>query len=172
MQEIWKDIKEYEGLYQVSNLGRVRSLPRTARNNNGYRKVVERFLKLNLVYGYFTARLNKNNKGRLFKVHRLVAEAFIPNPENKPCIDHINGCRTDNRVENLRWVTYKENSNNIITKLRFRRLSNVLCTETGIIYTSATDAEKETGIHRSSISAVCQGKVKTAGGYHWEYINN
>ena len=68
--------------------------------------------------GYFFVSLFQNGKNKIFLLHRLVAEAFIPNPDNKPCIDHINGDKTDNRVENLRWCTYKENMNNPITKKR------------------------------------------------------
>ena len=108
--EIWKDIKKFEGIYQVSNLGNIKSL-----NNNKTKK--EKILKLNKdKKGYLYVDLYKNNKSKRFVVHRLVAEAFIPNPENKPCIDHINTIRDDNRVENLRWVTYKENCNNPLTR--------------------------------------------------------
>ena len=90
-EEVWKPIKDYEGLYEISNLGRVKSL-----NYGG------------------------TGKGKILKVHRLVAEAFIPNPGNKPCVDHINTIKNDNRVENLRWVTYKENSNNEKTLEKFK----------------------------------------------------
>ena len=112
-EEIWKPIKDYEGLYEVSNLGRVKSL-----NYRGTRK--ERILKnTERSNGYLAIGLIKNGKTKMFRVHRLVAEAFIPNPENKPCVDHINTIRDDNRVENLRWVTYKENNNNPLTKKKY-----------------------------------------------------
>ena len=114
MEEIWKPIKDYEGLYEVSNLGRVKSL-----NYRGTGK--EKILKnIENSKGYFQVGLVKFGKQKVFKVHRLVAEAFIPNPENKPCIDHINTVKSDNRVENLRWVTYKENSNNEKTLEKFK----------------------------------------------------
>ena len=100
MQEIWRDISGYEGLYQVSNLGNVKSL-----NFRGTGK--EMVVSLTNKAGYNLVSI----KGTSYRVHRLVALAFIPNPENKPFIDHINGIRNDNRVENLRWVTNKENSN-------------------------------------------------------------
>lgn len=108
--EEWRPINGYEGLYEVSNLGRIKSL-----NCNHTKK--EGILKLyNDKDGYLMVKLSKDKNNRLFRVHRLVAEAFIPNPENKPCVDHINTIKNDNRVENLRWVTYKENSNNPLTK--------------------------------------------------------
>ena len=113
MKEIWKDIKGYEGLYQVSNLGRVKSLERYDSYN---RKVDEKILKTKENLGYIYVNLHKNGIQKGYKVHRLVAEAFIPNPDNKPCVDHINTIKDDNRVDNLRWVTYEENMNNPTTK--------------------------------------------------------
>lgn len=109
-EEVWRPIKDYEGLYEISNLGRVKSL-----NYNHTKK--EKILKnVENGKGYLMVCLTKNGKHKLFLVHRLVAEAFIPNPENKPCVDHINTIKNDNRVENLRWVTCEENSNNPLTK--------------------------------------------------------
>ena len=113
-EEIWKPIKEFEGYYEVSNMGRVRSL--------NYKRTGKKKILKNIEdhKGYLEVGLTKNGKRKQFKVHRLVAEAFIPNPENKPCIDHINTVKNDNRVENLRWVTYKENSNNEKTLEKFK----------------------------------------------------
>ena len=114
MGEEWRDIIGYEGLYMVSNLGRVKSLERY---DSGGRKIKEKVLTGTIdKKGYIIVDLTKNNKGKKLKVHRLVAEAFIPNPEDKPFIDHINTIRDDNRVENLRWATHKENMNNEISK--------------------------------------------------------
>ena len=107
-KEIWKDVKNYEGLYEVSNLGRVKSL-----NYNRTRK--EKILKSGYVCGYCKVVLCKYGKMKHFLVHRLVAEAFIDNSNNKPCIDHIDGNPMNNRVENLRWCTQRENCNNPIT---------------------------------------------------------
>lgn len=108
--EIWKDIEGYEGLYQVSNEGRVKSL-----GNEASRK--EKILKYGINRsGYKYVTLCKNNTSILKKVYRLVAETFIPNPEGKPCVDHINTIKTDDMVCNLRWCTQKENMNNEITK--------------------------------------------------------
>lgn len=123
--EEWKDIVGYEGYYQISNKGNVRSKDRTynatyLRNNPIiFRKGVVLKPRPNK-YGYLTVCLKKHSKGKTIPIHKLVATTFIENPLGKMCIDHINGNRTDNRVENLRWVTIKENQNNPITK---RRLS-------------------------------------------------
>ena len=105
--EIWKDIPGYEGRYQASNLGRIKSILR------GETRIKKLYLDRR---GYFQVCINVNGKQYNKSVHRLIAKTFIKNPDNKPCIDHINTVRTDNRVENLRWVTYKENSNNELTK--------------------------------------------------------
>ena len=125
-QEIWKDIPEYEGLYQVSNFGRVKGLKIKFWAGCCFRTMPERILKPNLSkWGYFYVVLHKNKKPKTWKVHRLVALTFIPNLENKKCIDHINGFRVDNRVCNLRWCTHKENLNNPITKERQRKLAKI-----------------------------------------------
>ena len=116
--EIWKPIKDYEGLYEVSNLGKIKRLSKTIINYKEREYIFEEKIMKPFKgnSGYLIIDLTKNKIRRKFLVHRLVAEAFIPNPENKPCVDHINTIREDNRAENLRWVTRSENCNNELTK--------------------------------------------------------
>ena len=136
--EIWKPIAGFEGLYEISSLGRVKNVPhwvtRDYIRNNGEHIIDRLFIKekiLNPKRKYPHSKRTKGGEqcylghalrkgGKYFNklLHRLIAEAFIPNPDNKPCIDHINGDALDNRIENLRWCTYKENNNNPITKER------------------------------------------------------
>lgn len=112
MEELWKDIKGLEGSYQISTQGRVKSLYRELLHpKNGIIKYESRILKQCLdKYGYPKLAISFKGKSYYMKIHRLVAQAFIENPHNKPFVNHINAIRNDNRVENLEWVTAKENS--------------------------------------------------------------
>lgn len=166
--EIWKDIPNYEGIYKVSNRGRIMSL----KDNDIIRK--QGTLK-----GYKIISLFKNGICRMYRVHRLVAQAFIPNPENKPCIDHIDGNRANNDVSNLRWVTVKENQNNPVTKTKFfnRKVKPhhekpILQIKGGKIiarYKSIHDAAKKLNITATNICAVCKGREKSYKGFIWAY---
>lgn len=173
-KEKWIDIPGYEGLYQVSNFIKVMNV------------ITGNLKKLSLDrHGYLTVRLWKNNQSKLCLIHRLIAETFIPNPGNKPCIDHINTIRTDNRIENLRWVTHKENQNNYLTKYHLsvggkgkhknrKDLSKPVykCTlDNQIIseYPSLQEAARQNGIPATNICKNIKGKYKSAGGYIWKY---
>ena len=191
MEEIWKDIEGYEGLYQVSNMGRVKSLGNGSSNNSKEKILKERNRNKK---GYKMVALYKANK-KEFSIHRLVAQAFIPNPKNKPCIDHIDTNPSNNRVENLRWATYKENIKNPLTikKLRLANIGNknpmygkcdklnhksipiLQFTKEGNFikkWYSATQVEKELGISQGNISMCCNRKRKTCGGYKWDYADD
>lgn len=110
--EIYKDIKGYEGFYQISNLGNVKSLSRIVNNHSGFKKTLkEKILKNHISNtGYYVIDLKKNCERKTFKVHRLIAFAFIDKVIGKEYVNHINGIKTDNSIENLEWVTIKENN--------------------------------------------------------------
>lgn len=110
MKEIWKDIAGYEGLYQVSNMGKVKRLPSGKRIRKNTKNINGKILQSFIVGGYLRVGLCRNGKKQLIFVHRLVAIAFIPNHDNKPIINHKNGIKTDNRSVNIEWCTYAENN--------------------------------------------------------------
>ena len=169
--EIWKDIEGYNGLYQVSSKGRVKSL--------NYKKTgKEKLLKSAKKSGYPFVALYKDGKKKQTLIHRLVASAFIPNTDNKPCIDHINTDRTDNRVENLRWVTYKENMNNPLTIEKKSGENNpkikpiIQFSKDGKFmqkWNCIISVERELNIPHSNIIKVINGDRRTAGDYKWKY---
>ena len=186
-EEVWKDVVGYEGVYQVSTLGRVRSLERTIHKNDGTSMLIpsKMIAPVLMNKGYIGATLCKNKIQRIKRVHRLVAQAFIPNPENKPQVNHKNGDKTDNRVENLEWATAKENIRhafdnglNGYSEYRCQRAREasakpVKCVETGEVFDSLTDAARKYNIDLGNMSGCVNGyKYKrTAGGYHWQLLN-
>lgn len=174
-QEIWKDIKEYEGLYQVSNLGRVRSCKREIKMRNQFTGIEYYLNPWTDNKGYKRADLMKNGKKKSKQVHRLVAEAFIENPYNKPQVNHIDGNPKNNNVSNLEWNTAKENSQHAIRtglKVRTRAIPVIQLSKEGDFiktWKSIALAQKQLNITNGKISECCKGKRKTTGGYKWKY---
>lgn len=170
MMEIWKDIKGYEGKYQISNLGNVKSL-KDSRGN--FR---EKLLKLQKdTKGYLRIQLFKNGKGETKKVHRLVAEAFIPNPNNLPEVNHIKEFEKDNNiVENLEWVTSKQNSNHGTRNYRMGKSHSRTVYQYSIngdfikMWPSTMECGRN-GFDRGHVGECCLGKRKTHNGYIWSY---
>lgn len=164
--EEWKNIEGYDGLYKVSNLGRVKSL-----GNEKTRK--EKILKTGKTKdGYLQVGLHKEGKRKKCYVHRLVAQAFIENPNNFNEVNHIDENKENNISTNLEWCTGKSNCNHGSRneKIRVALSKRVKCKETGIIYASTHQAQRKTGVSQGNISSCCNGRYKTAGGYHWQYI--
>ena len=169
MEEIWKDKKNYEGRYQVSNCGRVKSL-------NYHRMGFEKILKTKVDKdGYLTVMLN--NPRKTFRVHRLVAEAFIPNPDNLPQVNHKDENKQNNVVTNLEWcdVKYNNEYNNGQKRRTIKRLKPILqYTLDGEFvreWESAKQAEREGGFNNVCICRCCLGQRKTHKGFRWSYKN-
>lgn len=165
MNEIWRPIKGFETLYEVSNKGRIRSL--CGRYGN------LRIVKLGHgSRGYMNVCLCDHGKQTTRNVHRIVAETFIPNPDNLPCVNHKDEDKTNNDVSNLEWCSYYYNNTygDRLTKSAIKRGKPVKCVETGETYASGRAAQRATGIKQGDISNCCNGKRITAGGFHWEFV--
>lgn len=169
MQEIWKDIEGYEGLYQVSNLGRIKGLDRFIG-----RKWTGQILKPILNGKYYRVSLCKDGRQKIFTIHHLVAKAFVPNPHNHKYIDHIDGNSENNIWTNLRWVSQSDNCNNPNTKYKGRHTEVIQCSLDGMeikTHKCIRDASRETNICHEGISACCRGIQRTAGGFKWKYAS-
>ena len=193
-EEIWKDVVGYEGYYQVSNQGRIRSSEKRDKHKPHSGKVLKTVKTKR--YDVITLCINGAEKQHL--VHRLVAEAFLPNPENKPCVDHIDTDIRNNKVDNLRWVTNRENSNNNLTR---KHISDGKKGKHRPKYVMKEDRKKNIALAKSRPIKCCdlqgnevarfylvkeaalfanvstfaiyhnlQGKTKTAGGFCWSLI--
>ena len=181
MKEIWKDINGFEGVYQISNHGRLKSFKK---DKNG--KILK---NTNKKGGYFSVVLEYKNNTKHTRIHRLVAESFIPNPNNYPCVNHIDGNKQNNNVENLEWCTYKQNfehSKRIglweynkpykCKKIKQYNLENEFLNE----YENANHAFRETGVCARNILLVAcktsynkKGLVrKQAGGFIWRFSDD
>lgn len=172
-EEIWKDIPQYEGLYMASNLGRIKSLPK-----NHHSTLILKNKKTK--DGYYETSLSKNGKAKFIRTHRLIAFTFIPNIENKPQINHIDGNKLNNNVNNLEWCTVQENKEHAIrtglqnfngknnpkakSVLQYDLKGNFIKR-----YDTLREAMKETNVLESKISLVCNKHRKNAGGFIWKF---
>ena len=181
MNEIWKDVKGFEGIYQVSNLGRIKGLKRISKD---HRYLPERILSGSLYSnGYIVVKLRYNGMLKRTSIHRLVAEHFIPNPNKYPCINHKDENKRNNKVENLEWCSQKYNSNygtgnqrrrktykkKYSKKIRQYTLNGDFVRE----YDSIADASFYSGAQKSEICSCCK-RVKnciSAKGYLWRYAD-
>lgn len=185
MQEIWKDIKDFEGMYQVSNLGRVRSVDRLDSNGRLHKGAI-RAIRDNRD-GYKIVELCKDNKVKSYRVHRLVATAFIDNPDDKPEVHHVDSDRGNNKLDNLRWVTHKENNNfpEHIEALKknpnwLKNIAKVIEAKSQRakfikgdfvkVFDSLSQGARELGLDKTSCSRVANGKRRHTHGYKVEYV--
>lgn len=176
LNEEWKDIDGYEGLYQISNYGRLRSFV----DKNGHKRIIIRKFQKN-TKGYLQTRIYKNGKGKTVKIHRLVAEAFIPNPDNLPQVNHKDEDKTNNCVWNLEWCDAKYNINYGTLPERISVIhTNHPSKSTPVkqysidgqliaIFPSQAEAARQTGIDQASISNNCTGKISKTHNFKFSF---
>lgn len=174
--ELWKDILDYEGLYQVSNTGRVRSIDRETTqlgHKNIYTRIIrgQEIKQRKINSGYCIVRLCKDGVCKAVTVHRLVAIAFIGNKGSEFQVNHKDGNKNNNCVDNLEWCTQSENVKHSYAKLSHAKNTvKVKCVETGECFESIKQAAQHIGISRCAINAAVSGRNKTAGGYRWSIV--
>ncbi|HFI0937751.1 TPA: NUMOD4 domain-containing protein [Streptococcus suis] len=165
--EIWKDVRGYEGYYMVSNKGRVKSCYT--------KKILKQQLKKT---GYLQVVLYKDRKPKSWLVHRLVGIAFIPNPENKEQVNHIDEDKTNNCLENLEWLSPDENANfgtrnyRFSSKIKKRVIQMDLSGKVIKTFDSAIDAAKETGLKSQGIARAARGERKKYSGFKWKFLES
>lgn len=178
MEEIWKDVKGYEGIYAISSYGRCKSLQ--AKLGYGRMEDKDGIMKIENIKhhnGYCTIKLTVNKIKKTARIHRLVAEAFIPNPNNYPFINHIDGNKLNNNVENLEWCNHQQNmehasKHKLINQGIKRKIKQLTLDNVEIkIFNSIREASKETNVNRDSISLCLKGIQHKAGNYKWEYVD-
>lgn len=173
-KQVWKSVVGYEGLYEVSNHGNVRSLDRTIIENNTGKERSIKGITLSITNskrGYRVVVLCKDGNEKMKNVHQLVAQAFISNPENKPCINHKDFNRLNNHIENLEWCTYAENNLHSVDEGKKGKTVIQLTKDDEFVeqFDSLKRAESHTGIASQNIGKVCKGEREFAGEYKWEY---
>ena len=181
IKEYWKPVVGYEGLYMVSNCGRVKSFDRWVKGRNGSVRFIKgRILKPTTnLYGYLFVKLCKDGKVKPFTVHRLVAEAFLPNPDNLPCVNHKDENKQNNNVSNLEWCSAQYN-NTYGTRIErvAEKTTNGKLSKPVLQYTLNGEFVREwesiaecdrNGYNQGNVYACCQGKQKTHKGYIWKY---
>lgn len=180
--EIWKDIPGYEGYYQASNFGRVKSLERICYRNNGWSEKAkycfpEKIKEIQTqTQGYSQVVLYKDGVGKTIRLNTLIARMFIPPIENKPYVNHIDGNKKNNRVDNLEWCTASENVRhaykNGLARHYTRKVAQIDEKEVVVcVYDSIKEASAISKISKGNICSACKGKRKgKAGGYYWRYI--
>lgn len=175
--EVWKNIEGYDGKYQVSSLGRVRSYANFgAFEGEGKCTPIIKSHSIGKA-GYHRVGLDIDGVTRLVSVHRLVAEAFIPNPNNKPQVNHIDGDKANNKKENLEWATAKENARHRVCILHKTPSGppgrKVRCVETGEVFPSIAEAARSLGVNSAAVDRVvrCPKNTRTCKKLHWEFVD-
>lgn len=167
-KEKWKPVRGYEGLYDVSSYGRVRSYPRNGTKEKGLHILSHSINKR----GYHKVTLFKNDKPRYQTVHSLVAESFLSISKEGEEVNHIDGNPSNNKVENLEWVSKSENHIHrvyVLGKNPLKKCRKVLCIETGIVYPSIRSAARDVGCNHKSILRAARGIYSQANNLHWKY---